>query len=59
MGLISSETMAHYRRHAIIVIALVAAIITPPDLFTLCLVSIPMYCLYEVSIIIVRIVEIN
>ena len=57
MGILSSETMTHYRRHAIIVIALVAAIITPPDLFTLCLVAIPMYGLYEVSILIVRRVQ--
>ena len=57
MGILSSDTMAHYRRHAIIVIALVAAIITPPDLFTLCLVSIPMYGLYEASILIVRRVQ--
>ena len=59
MGILSSDTMAHYRRHAIVVIALVAAVITPPDLFTLCLVSIPMYGLYEVSIIIVRRVQRN
>lgn len=57
MGILSSYTMAHYRRHAIILIALVAAIITPPDLFTLCLVSIPMYGLYEASILIVRRVQ--
>lgn len=54
MGILNAETMAHYRRHAIIIIALVAAIITPPDLFTLCLVSLPMWGLYEVSIVIVR-----
>ena len=54
LGFLSSDIMAHYRRHAIIVIALVAAVITPPDLFTLFLVAIPMYGLYEVSIIIVR-----
>ena len=46
--------MAHYRRHAIVLIALVAAIITPPDLLTLVLVAVPMYALYEVNIRIVR-----
>ena len=54
MGMLRAATMTHYRRHAIVVIALVAAIITPPDLFTLCLVSLPMWGLYEVSILIVR-----
>ena len=49
--------MARYRRHALIVIAVVAAIITPPDLFTLFLVSLPMYGLYEISILIVRRVD--
>ena len=57
MGLLSGGTMAHYRRHAVIVIALVAAVITPPDLFTLCLVAVPMYGLYEVSILIVKRIE--
>lgn len=57
LGILNADTMAHYRRHAIIVIALIAAIITPPDLFTLFLVSIPMYGLYEVSIIIAHKVQ--
>lgn len=54
MGIVDAELMAHYRRHAIILIALVAAVITPPDLLTLVLVAVPMYALYEVSIRIVR-----
>lgn len=59
MGIIDAELMAHYRRHAIILIMLVAAIITPPDLLTLVLVAVPMYALYEVSIRIVRHVSID
>ncbi len=54
MGIVDADLMAHYRRHAIVLIALVAAIITPPDLLTLVLVAVPMYALYEVSIRIVR-----
>lgn len=50
MGIVNAEMMSHYRRHAIILIALVAAIITPPDLLTLILVTMPMYLLYELSI---------
>lgn len=42
--------LSAYRRHAILVIMLVAAIITPPDLMILILVSAPLYLLYEVSI---------
>lgn len=54
MGLLSAGFMARYRKHAFLLICIVAAIITPPDLFTLVLVSLPMYGLYEVSIQVVR-----
>lgn len=50
MGIISSTILAQYRKHAFIVIMLVAAVITPPDLMTLILVTIPLFFLYEVSI---------
>ena len=54
LGLISSQLLARYRRHAFILLMVVAAVITPPDLMTLVLVSIPLYLLYEVSIWVVR-----
>lgn len=57
MGFVSSTLLAKYRKHALIVIMLVAAIITPPDLMTLVLVTIPLYLLYEVSVRIAKIVE--
>lgn len=57
MGFISSAILSEYRKHAFIVIMLVAAIITPPDLMTLILVTIPLYLLFEVSIRVVRWVE--
>ena len=57
MGLVTADMLAHYRKHSLIVIMLVAAIITPPDLMTLILVTIPLYLLYEVSISVVRCVE--
>ncbi len=50
MGFISSDMLSQYRKHAFIIIMLMAAIITPPDLMTLILVTIPLYLLYEVSI---------
>ena len=55
--LVSSQLLSGYRKHALIIIMLVAAIITPPDLMTLILVTVPLYMLYEVSISIARIVE--
>lgn len=54
MGFISSEILSGYRKHAFLVIMLIAAVITPPDLMTLVLVTIPLYLLYEVSIRVVR-----
>lgn len=54
-GLVTSEFMSSYRRHAIVVILVVAAVITPTsDVFTLLLVSVPIWLLYEVSVIIAR-----
>ncbi|MBR1839983.1 MAG: twin-arginine translocase subunit TatC, partial [Prevotella sp.] len=51
MGLISADTMARYRRHALVAILIVAAVITPTtDAFTLMVVALPMWLLYEVSV---------
>ena len=44
--------MRKYRKHSIVVIFILAAIITPPDVFSQTLVAIPLLILYEVSIII-------
>ena len=55
LGFISADFMRRYRRHAVVIILIVAAIITPTsDVFTLLLVSLPMWLLYEVSILIVK-----
>ena len=57
-GLLQTETLKKYRRHAIVAIAIVAAIITPTgDAVTLMLVTVPIYLLYEVSIQIVKRVQ--
>ena len=51
LGLLSADFMRRYRKHAIVIILVVAAIITPTsDVFTLSLVALPMWLLYEVSI---------
>jgi sec-independent protein translocase protein TatC len=60
MGLLTDHFMATYRRHAVVAILVVAAIITPTtDVFTLFVVSLPIYLLYEISIQIVRITKLN
>jgi len=50
IGLITPAFLRRYRRHAIVLLAVVAAIITPPDLFSMILVMLPLYGLYELSI---------
>lgn len=57
MEIVTSDMLGKYRRHAFIVICLVAAIITPPDIMTLIVVAIPLYLLFEFSIRIVKRVE--
>lgn len=55
LGFLSADFMRKYRKHAIVVILVVAAIITPTsDVFTLSLVALPMWLLYEVSIFVVN-----
>ena len=55
MGLVNRSFLRKYRRHAIIIIVIIAAIITPTgDPFTLSVVAIPMCLLYEMSIWMIR-----
>jgi sec-independent protein translocase protein TatC len=55
MGLLTATFMRTYRRHAIVVILIVAAVITPsPDMFTMMVVAVPIYFLYELSIILAQ-----
>lgn len=52
MGLVTPEFLRTYRRHAVAILLLMAAIITPPDVMSQILIFIPLYSLYEISIII-------
>lgn len=57
MEIVTAKMLATYRRHSFLIICIVAAIITPPDIMTLIVVAIPLYLLYEFSIRIVKLVE--
>ena len=58
LGMLKAEFMRNYRKHAIVVILVLAAIITPTsDIFTLSLVSVPMWLLYELSIKVVTVTQ--
>ena len=54
LGIMGPEFMRTYRRHAIVVIAIIAALITPPDVTSMMLVMFPLLGLYEVSIFIAK-----
>lgn len=50
LGMITPQFMREYRRHAIVMILIVSAIVTPPDVVSQVFVAIPVYILYEISI---------
>jgi sec-independent protein translocase protein TatC len=56
IGLITPDLMRQYRKHALIIILIVSAVITPPDIASQILLAIPFFILYEVSIKISKVV---
>lgn len=50
MGIVDAEFLKRQRRYAIVVLAFVAAILTPPDVISMCMMLVPMIALYESSI---------
>jgi sec-independent protein translocase protein TatC len=57
VGIISASFLRKYRKHAYIVLLLLAAIITPPDVFSMMLVTMPLVALYELGVILARNIE--
>ncbi|MCH8553773.1 MAG: twin-arginine translocase subunit TatC [Schleiferiaceae bacterium] len=56
-GIITPEMMRTYRKHALVVILILAAVITPPDLSSQVLVAVPVLILYEISIRVSKVVN--
>lgn len=56
-GIVSSGLMKKYRKHAIIVILALGAVITPPDPFSQILIALPLMLLYQLSILIAKRIE--
>lgn len=54
IGLVTPDFLQKYRRHALVVVLALSAIITPPDIFSQILVTLPLMLLYELGIIISR-----
>lgn len=58
MGIVKAKTLTKTRRFAILFIAIASAIITPtPDVYNMMLLAAPMYILYEIGILLMKIVE--
>lgn len=56
-GVLSAEALATKRRYAIVLVFVVAAILTPPDVISQVSLAIPMLILYEISILIAKVIE--
>lgn len=57
MGIISSKFLRDNRRYAIVVMAIFSAVVTPPDALSMMMLLVPLSILYEISILVVRMVE--
>jgi sec-independent protein translocase protein TatC len=56
IGLVTPQFLRKYRRYGIVLILIIAAIVTPPDVVSQTIVAIPMLAIYELSILISAIV---
>ncbi|WP_026706202.1 twin-arginine translocase subunit TatC [Flavobacterium soli] len=56
LGLVSAQFLRDYRKYAIVIILIIAAIVTPPDVISQVIVTIPLWILYEISIFIAQFV---
>jgi len=57
LGIVSTALLKKYRKHALVFILILSAVITPPDVISQILVSIPILFLYELGIIVAKSVE--
>jgi sec-independent protein translocase protein TatC len=52
IGIVTPEFLRKYRKHSVVIILVLAAIVTPPDILSQTLITIPLYLLFEISILI-------
>src|SRR5205085_4733875 len=57
VGIVGSAFLKKYRKHAIVIMLIVAGVITPPDVLSQIIVTLPLILLYEVSIVLAKKVE--
>lgn len=53
LGVVNAGSLKKYRKHALFVLTFVSALITPPDIMSCILVTLPLYILYEISIMVI------
>ncbi len=56
LGIINAGMLGKGRRYAVVAIAVIAAVVTPPDVFSMAMMGLPLYILYEISILILIII---
>lgn len=56
-GKVTYQKLSGYRKYVVLVIAVVAAILTPPDVVSQLMLAFPMYLLYEISVQVVRLMK--
>jgi sec-independent protein translocase protein TatC len=57
IGIIDSKWLSSMRRYAVVAVVGLAAVLTPPDLISMCSLAVPMLLLYEGAVIAVKIIE--
>jgi sec-independent protein translocase protein TatC len=58
LRVVSSRTLSRTRRYAVLVIVIAASVITPtPDIYNMSLLAVPLYVLYEIGILLMRLGE--
>ncbi len=58
LKVVNAAFLTHNRRYAILIVAIIAAVVTPtPDVFNMALMGVPLYVLFEVGVIVVKIIE--
>ncbi len=56
MGIVNARILGKGRRYAVVAVAAISSIVTPPDIFSMAMMGLPLYLLYEASIIILKII---
>lgn len=57
VGVLSPRTLRRYRRHAIVAMAIISAVLTPADIFSMLFMLVPLYLLFEISVALATVIE--